>query len=111
VTKQVEPIPVIATIEGQSGSGSKESDNLTESEAEDINGEMKSKLGPKLYHSFQHPKFVKTEKILFDLKRKAEQSEESGLSKKKKQDIKSGESKALSGGSKTSNIKHNFQFY
>ena len=103
--KQIEPQIVVAT-DSQSGTGSKESDpsapNLEtkiEDSEQSVENKIRSKLEPTIYHSFQHPRFVKTEKIRFDLKRKSSESN----------DVNKNDKKAKVGGSKT--LKHNFQFY
>jgi len=101
VKKQIEPPSIISTND-QSGTGTKESEP-NEPNEEEVNNKISSKLEPTIYHSFQHPNFVKTEKIRFDLKRKnSDKGDKNTEEKKMKVKVKVGGSKAL---------KHNFQFY
>ena len=65
-----------------------------------LNKELKSKMNPKIYESFQHPRFVETEKINFELKRSRPKTNEESEVKKPK---------LAKGGS--SKVKHKFQFY
>ena len=72
--KQVEPETI--QLVQQSGTGVEnqedkvdETTSSIESIQEIPSNPQAEKMNPKIYNSFQHPAFVKTDKILFDLKR------------------------------------------
>jgi len=94
VKKQIEPQQ---TAVEQIGTGDNEDtvNNETNSE-ETLNKSIISKMDANIYNSFQHPKFVKTEKIVFDRKRKLPNEAQEIQSKLPKQDGKP--------------ISHKFQF-
>lgn len=93
IEKQIEA-PKVEVVPNSDQIGAGEEDEV-------LNKEIKSKMNPKVYESFQHPRFVQTEKINFELKRSRPKisNEESEVKKPK----------LAKGGS--SKVKHKFQFY
>lgn len=99
--KQIEPKaldPLLPLLEpGQSGSGIIENSESTS----ELNYSLKNKMDPKIFESFQKPRFVKTDKIVTDLKRKSTASNVSAADKRLKTSNFTGKS----------GVKHKFQFY
>lgn len=104
VQKQVEPEKLQVVQQSGTGVEDKVDDTTSvdiESDQEIPSNPQAAKMNPKIYNSFQHPSFVKTDKILFDLKRKGNE-------------VKTKQSKKLKiedGGGNSAQQKHKFQFY
>jgi len=94
IKKQIEPV----AVEEQTGKGNEE--KSVELEIETLNEEVSKKMDPKIFKSFQHPRFVKVDKIILNSKRKSDNVDNSVIEKKPK---------LLTGGA--SQPKHKFQFY
>ena len=95
VKKQIEPLNSDVS---QTGSGSAVKDEGEEDK--DLNMELKQKMDPQIFASFQKPNFVKSEKLILQKKRKPTMSV---LNKEIKK------AKIIEGGS-NKNI-HKFKFY
>jgi len=93
IQKQIEP----QDTEEQTGKGI---EDVVDSEISDLNKEISEKMDSKIFKSFQHPRFVKVEKIVFSPKRKSDELEKT---------VKVKKPKLLKGGS--NEVKHKFQFH
>jgi len=82
----------------QNAKQSQEDENIVDG----LNKSLKIKMDPKIYESFQKPKFVKTGEILFSNKRKAEKA---NVSSSKKTKLMNNDS------TDGLNFKHKFQFH
>ena len=100
VQKQIQPPSETNPTEpGQSGSGLIENNEIKHESMAETSNIHASKMEPSIYQSFQHPKFVKTNKIIFDLKRKGTEPKSSEAKR----------AKTVGGGK--SGLNHKFQFH